>query len=185
MALGPGLYNRIKASLRPGHKERRVIIMTYISNLGIMIQWLPEKERGRSVANHLFCVIVYNSREHFIPWPYTFHSLISLIDSTNYWVWLLRTWEYCISRSFYKFMEIRSFTPFGFLPRCKATVHRVIFYLFSLDFFGGILSNCAVVTKNYIAWLAWLSRSFARVHSLFILGSCVSVSKTVYFVIFL
>ena len=42
-----------------------------------------------------------------------------------------------------------------------------------------------VVTKNCIAWLAWLSRSFARVHSLFILGSCVSVSKAVYFVIFL
>ena len=36
-----------------------------------------------------------------------------------------------------------------------------------------------------IAWLAWLSRSFARVRSLFILGSCVSVSKAVYFVIFL
>ena len=33
------------------------------------------------------------------------------------------------------------------------------------------------VTKNCIAWLAWLSRRFARVHSLFILGSCVSVSK--------
>ena len=41
------------------------------------------------------------------------------------------------------------------------------------------------VTKNCIAWLAWLSRSFARVHSLFILGSCVNVSKAVYFVIFL
>ena len=35
-----------------------------------------------------------------------------------------------------------------------------------------------VVTKNYIAWLAWLSRRFARVRSLFILGSCVSVSKS-------
>ena len=41
------------------------------------------------------------------------------------------------------------------------------------------------VTKNCIAWLAWLSRSFARVRSLFILGSCVSVPKAVYFVIFL
>ena len=44
-------------------------------------------------------------------------------------------------------MKIRSFTPFGFPPRCKATVHRVIFYLFSLDFFGGILSNCAVLNS--------------------------------------
>ena len=35
-----------------------------------------------------------------------------------------------------------------------------------------------VVTKNCIAWLAWLFRSFARVHSLFILGSCVSLSKS-------
>ena len=34
------------------------------------------------------------------------------------------------------------------------------------------------VTKNCIAWLVWLSRSFARVHNLFILGSCVSVSKS-------
>ena len=41
------------------------------------------------------------------------------------------------------------------------------------------------VTKNCIAWLAWLTRSFARVHSLFILGSRVGVSKAVYFVIFL
>ena len=39
------------------------------------------------------------------------------------------------------------------------------------------------VTKNSIAWLALLSRRFARV-CLF-LGSCVSVSKSVYFVIFL
>ena len=41
------------------------------------------------------------------------------------------------------------------------------------------------VTKNCIAWLVWLSRSFTRVRSLFILGSCVSVSKALYFVIFL
>ena len=45
--------------------------------------------------------------------------------------------------------------------------------------------QCKSVTKNCIAWLAWLSRSFTRVHSLFILGSCVSISKAVYFVIFL
>ena len=44
-----------------------------------------------------------------------------------------------------------------------------IFNIF--DFWG-------FVTKNCIAWLA-------RVHSLFILGSCVNVSKAVYFVIFL
>ena len=41
------------------------------------------------------------------------------------------------------------------------------------------------VMKNCIAWLAWLSRSFATVNSLFIWGSCVNVSKAVYFVIFL
>ena len=34
------------------------------------------------------------------------------------------------------------------------------------------------VTKNCIAWLAWLSRRFARVRSFFILGSYVSVSKS-------
>ena len=45
--------------------------------------------------------------------------------------------------------------------------------------------QCKSVTKNCIAWLAWLSRSFTRVHSLFILGSCVSISKAGYFVIFL
>ena len=33
------------------------------------------------------------------------------------------------------------------------------------------------VTKNCIAWLAWLSRGFARVHNLFILGSYVSVKS--------
>ena len=41
-----------------------------------------------------------------------------------------------------------------------------------------------IVTKNFIVWLAWLSRP-VRESSLFILGFCVSVSKAVYFVIFL
>ena len=36
-----------------------------------------------------------------------------------------------------------------------------------------LLKNFLVaVTKNCIVWLVWLSRSFARVHNLFILGVC-------------
>ena len=48
------------------------------------------------------------------------------------------------------------------------------------------LLSCELdLSKNCTAWLALLSRSFAKVYSLFILGSCVSVSKAVNFVIVL
>ena len=69
----------------------------------------------------------------------------------------------------------------GFLMVCFKTLEFCPVFLETLEFLSYLLLRKIVLRDFY----AWLSRRFARAYSLFILGSCVSVSKAVYFVIFL
>ena len=69
----------------------------------------------------------------------------------------------------------------GFLMVCFKTLEFCPVFLETLEFLSYLLLRKIVLRGFY----AWLSRRFARAYSLFILGSCVSVSKAVYFVIVL
>lgn len=66
--------------------------------------------------------------------------------------------------------------PFSFLREKQIVWH--------FSTFQNICQSLSV-TKNCLARVVWHCRSFLNVHSLFILGPCISVSQAVYFVIFL
>ena len=85
-----------------------------------------------------------------------------------------------VLKSSWNFVKTKTTTPGNNIYTLLITF--IAFHLFHLSF---KLCFSHTVTKNCIAWLAWLSRRFARVRSLFMLGSYVSVSKVAYFVIFL